>query len=168
MGTRIVPPEGDQGELAMSEMLANRHFASGHYEEAQKGFEAVLRRRPGHVTARKKLTVCYVQTGRLREAVDLVLGLMEEVPEALCSVAAAAHAEAEGFPCRAVLDAFAERGRSLGPGDYHAGLGVLQLYCNAEAALGELDRAAEEDPSRMEIRALRAVVRRHLEARHVG
>lgn len=150
----------------MSEMLANRHFASGHYEEARKGFEAVLRRRPGHVTARKKLTVCYVQTGRLREAVDLALGLMEEVPEALC--VAAAQSEAEGFPCRAVLAAFAERGRSLDRGAYHAGLGVLQLYCNAEAALGELGRAAEEDPSRMEIRALLAVVRRHLEAKHVG
>ncbi len=164
MGTHAVPPEGDQGESAMSEMLANRHFASGHYEEARKGFEAVLRRRPGNVTARKKLTVCYVQTGRLREAVDLVLGLMEENPEALRS----ADAGSEGFPCRAALDAFAERGRSLDPGDYHAGLGVLQLYCNAEAALGELDRAAEEDPSRMEIRALLAVVRRHLEAKHVG
>jgi tetratricopeptide (TPR) repeat protein len=152
-----------EGETSMSEMLANRYFASGRYEEAQAGLEAVLRRRPGHLGARKKLVMCYVQTGRLREALDLALGLMEDAPEAF----APAGPNAEDLPCRSVLGAFAERGRSLDPGSYHAGLGVLQLFCDAEVALSELDRAAEEDPSRIEIRALRAVVRKHLEAKHV-
>jgi len=147
----------------MSEMLANRYFASGRYEEAAAGFEAVLRRHPGHLAARKKLIVCYTQSGLLREALDLALGLMQDTPEALTGT----DPQAEGVPCRAILEAFAERARSLDPGSYHAGLGVLQLFCDAEAALADLDRAAEEDPSRIEVRALGSVIRKHLEAKHV-
>ncbi len=147
----------------MTEMLANRYFAAGRFEAAAEYFEHVLRRHPHHLGARKKLTVCFAQLGRIREALELAAGLMADQPQALT------HTDPleEGFPCPDLVGAFLDRGRSLPAGEHHATLAVLHLFCDPRRALLELDRAADERPVLPEARTLRNLVQRHLEANHV-
>jgi hypothetical protein len=64
----------------MSEMLANRYFLSGRYADAAGEFEELLEAHPPRVAVRRRLVICYTMTGRLRDALDLAVDIMREVP----------------------------------------------------------------------------------------
>ncbi len=147
----------------MPEMLANRYFRSGRFGEAAMIYEGVLRRYPGHLPARKKLVVSYVALGRLREALELALGLLDEGLEVL----AVSDPETEGFPCGDVQSVLRGTEPMLPPGVRHTSLALLQLFCRPEEALRELDLAVNAEPVIPDAPRLRSALKRHLEARHV-
>jgi tetratricopeptide (TPR) repeat protein len=146
----------------MSEMLANRYFYGARFADAAPGFEAVLRKYPDHVVARKKLVVCYVHMGRLQEALELALGLLREDPQVL----ARTDQESEGFPCGDTLEEFRKREKALSPAVFQTSVGVLQLFCNEKEAVQALTLASEMDGVCGEVRTLRSLVMRHMEAKH--
>ena len=146
----------------MSEMLANRYFFARRFADAVDGFEAVLRKKPDHVLVRKKLLVCYVYTGRLPEAIQLAVGLMQKDAEALMQT----DLEAEGFPCQSMVDGFRKKQEIVDEGTYHTGLALLLLLCNSPEVTEHLRLAAELDPVCSEIRTLRTLVLKHLEAKN--
>ncbi len=145
----------------MSEMLANRYFYGARFADAAPGFEAVLRKYPDHVAARKKLVICYVHIGRLQEALELAVGLLREDSRVLADT----DREAEGFPCGDTLADFRKREKALSPVSFQTSLGVLQLFCNEPEAVTALAGAAEMEGVCSEVRTLRALVAKHLELR---
>ena len=146
----------------MSEMLANRYFYGARFADAAPGFEAVLRKYPEHVAARKKLVVCYVHTGRLQEALELAVGLLREDSRILSQT----DKEAEGFPCGDTLEEFRRREKALTPVAFQTSLGVLQLFCNEGEAVKSLTAASEMEGACSEVRTLRTLIMRHMEAKH--
>ncbi len=55
----------------MSEMLANQYFLVRRFSEAEKVFEKILADNPKNNLAKKKLIICYINNGKIKNALDL-------------------------------------------------------------------------------------------------
>jgi hypothetical protein len=144
----------------MSEMLANRYFHAARFADAAAQYEGVLRRRPGHPDARKKLMVCYAMGGRLDDALDIAAGLLREAPDIFLDT----DPQGEGFPCREI-EALADRGAGDSV-ERAARLGLLYLFCDEPRAERELRSARETRGDLEALAAVHDLVLRHMEARH--
>jgi len=118
----------------MSVMLANRYMQAHRFADALPHYEAELREHPEDHAAALKLIVCYVQTGRIQEAVDHMTMLVESVPEALLGL----DPEAAGIPTGYVTAAVERRQGLLPPGQQYAALAVLHLYSDPHVALDDI------------------------------
>lgn len=146
----------------MSEMLANRYFLTGRFEEAGYEFSKLLEASPHRAAIRMRLVVCNTMMERLKEALELAVDIFQDSPEAV-----RVDPRIDGPSCKEAMSQLQERAKAMTPGMYHLSLGLLQLFCNEPQALEELNIALEKSPSFNEVRRLRALVERHLEAGHV-
>lgn len=148
----------------MSEMLANRYFLAGRFGDAAVHFEAVLRKHADHVQARKKLVICYAVVGRLREALELTVGLLSERPDAFLQT----DPEAEGYPCDRLRALLKPSDPKEPDPESHVARGLLSLFCDESSALREFGIALSERVEFGELHVVHGLVRKHMEAGHVG
>ncbi len=61
----------------MSEMLANHYFMTRNFIDAEKAFQKILVNKPDNNFWKKRLMVCYTQTGNFENALYLFLELIK-------------------------------------------------------------------------------------------
>ena len=61
-----------------SEMLGNKYFLARNYQGAAQNLQFVLSKNPINKSARKKIIICYTQTGEMEKAFDNFYTLVEE------------------------------------------------------------------------------------------
>jgi hypothetical protein len=147
----------------MSEMLANRYFLSGRFADAVELFEDVLRQRPDRVAARQRLIFSYVMAGRLEDAVRSAVRVARQDPHLLIDP----DEGDQGLPCRHLLLSYRRREESLDPARFRAGMGVIQLSCDPERALIEIEKALSYGPVCDGLGELRDYLKQELRAGQV-
>ena len=146
----------------MSEMLANRYFLTGRFAEAALEFERLRVKQPHRLTVKMKLVICHTMMERTREALKLAMEIYQEPPGGMMQI----DHRIDEFSCKEARDQLQGRAKAMTPGMYHLSLGLLQLFCDEVRALEELNRALERSPELSEVRRLKILVERHLEAGH--
>ena len=116
----------------MSEMLGNQYFLSRNYSRAAVTFSRVYSKNPKNFSVRKKLIICFTQTGELSKAFDFFYALVKENIEYLTNT----DPVADDCPCSELADKYGmvlpyEENSS----DLKLLLGILWLYCDAKKSL---------------------------------
>ena len=124
----------------MSEMLGNQYFMGRHYYEAKNEFELELKKQPSNLAIKKKLIVCYTQTGQVTEALDL----FHEVIVENINIIINTDPIRDDCPCPELIDKINTPGKEL-KDEYEINLvyGIIWLYCDAENSLYYFETAQQ-------------------------
>ncbi|PKL83721.1 MAG: hypothetical protein CVV24_03485 [Ignavibacteriae bacterium HGW-Ignavibacteriae-3] len=127
----------------MKEMLGNQYFMARNYPAAQGEFEECLVKNPKNKSVRKKLIVCYTQTGRIKEAIKFFNELIAEDIQFIINT----NPVTDDCPCPELVAKIEGQGifneESL---DYCIVLGIIWLYCDISKSLEYFIKANEKAP----------------------
>ncbi|MBI1936851.1 MAG: tetratricopeptide repeat protein [Ignavibacteriales bacterium] len=128
----------------MSEMLGNYHFLVRNYSLAIKPLEKIIEGEPGEKKAKKKLIVCYTQTGQLEKALNLFYELIREDFDCIINT----NPESEDCPCPHLTKDL-ECGLIERDDEYELDieLGILWLYCSKEKSAEYFCKAQKLNPA---------------------
>ncbi len=115
-----------------SEMLGNKYFLARNYESAAANFQHTLQTDPINKAIRKKIIICYTQTGQIQKAFDIFYKLVKEDIYFVIET----DLVAEDCPCPELIDKY---GTVLpyesGSSDMKLMLAMLWLYCSVTKSL---------------------------------
>ncbi|MDZ7292124.1 MAG: tetratricopeptide repeat protein [candidate division KSB1 bacterium] len=122
----------------MSEMLANQYFLARRFEKAQPIFEELLEKEPHNLRAKKKLIICYTQTGELERAENLFLEVLRDNPYVIIDT----DPNSEDCPCAELVEHI-ERDLETTPPSaaFFNRIGILYLCCDLDASLNYFRRS---------------------------
>ena len=127
----------------MSEMLGNQYFLSRQFDRALHHLEKVLEQEPGNDRVKKKLIICYCETGHVRAA----MRLFENVLETNISLIVDTDVVSEDCPCPDILERMNwYRKVAANSADFHSILGMLHLYCNISESINSFEKATQLNP----------------------
>jgi len=113
----------------VSEMLGNQYFLAKKYASAAGNFVQTLLEDPQNKAVRKKLIICYTQTGDIKKALDVFLELITEDMDFVTNT----DLKEDACPCPELI---AKYGTVLpyenNSTDLRIMLSILWLYCDAE------------------------------------
>ena len=121
----------------MNEMLANHHFLVRNYSGASEELERIINVRPDKKLM-KKLIICYTQTGRPDEALNLFLSVIKDDINIITST----NLDSEDCPCPELI--FKVESNDVDYKDKYTKsyvLGILWLYCDLAESLKYFLRA---------------------------
>ncbi len=122
----------------MSEMLGNRYFIARRFSKAIPYLEAALEESPHSVKIKKKLIICYIQTGRFEEAFKLVYEVINSEPQVILET----DLYYEDCPCGELLPLWHEKEREeTNKMELYVVLGMLYLYCDIDKAIEYFNKA---------------------------
>ncbi|MFA7228101.1 MAG: tetratricopeptide repeat protein [Melioribacteraceae bacterium] len=111
----------------MSEMLGNQFFMARNYEAAQAEFEEVLLKDPFNKGAKKKIIVCYTQTGKVKNAVKYFNELISEDIKFIIDT----NPHLDDCPCPELVEKIeGQKGFYEDSKDHLIILGIIWLYCD--------------------------------------
>lgn len=124
----------------MSEMLGNHFFMVRDFPSALAEFEGMLSQNSSLKKIKKKLIICYIQTGRIAKAFKLFSEIISREIELITNT----DIKKDDCPCPEIIESFTSvqsiNEESI---DYYLSLGMLWLYCNAEKSLQSFQLAKE-------------------------
>ena len=116
----------------MSEMLANQYFMAKNYLFAVNALEKALLNDPNNKGMRSKLVICYTQTGKIKNAWDIFISLVEDDVDYILNC----DPFSDDCPCSEILSDFEKklqtRKNSI---EYLLSLGMLWLYCDINKSI---------------------------------
>lgn len=126
-----------------SEMLGNKYFLARNYKSAALNFQHTLKEDPFNKSARKKIIICYTQTGQIQKAFENFYQLVQEDIDFIINT----DLIADDCPCPELTAKFGNvlpyKSESL---DLKLMLAMLWLYCNAEKSLEFFKMISVENP----------------------
>ncbi len=144
----------------MSEMLGNQYFMARNYSAAQREFEEVLSKYPDNRSAKKKLVVCYTQTGRLKESFEYFLELVKSDIEFIVKT----DPIKDDCPCPELIDKLEPKNKDvIDSFDYNLIMGIIWLYCDITHSQSYFTKLKELDPSNAEIELVLTSIRSYLQ-----
>ena len=127
----------------MSEMLGNQYFLSRNFDKAVHHLEDALAIEPDNGKVKKKLVICYCETGHVQSALEL----FDKITSTNIELIAETDIVQEDCPCPEILERMRwyeqVAANSL---DFHCIMGMLNLYCNIDDSLAAFGRALEINP----------------------
>lgn len=127
----------------MSEMLGNQYFMSRQFDKALHHLERVLEGEPENERVKKKLIICYCETGHVRAA----LRLFEQVITNNIRLIIDTDLVSEDCPCPDILERMNwYRKVAVNSADFHSILGMLNLYCNISESINSFQTAFDLRP----------------------
>lgn len=115
-----------------SEMLGNKYFLARNYRGAAQNLQFVLTQNPINIPARKKIIICYTQTGEIEKAFDNFYTLVKEDVSSIINT----DPVADDCPCPELI---AKYGKVYEyekiSFDMKLMLGMLWLYCDVNQSL---------------------------------
>ncbi|MBU2507351.1 MAG: hypothetical protein KJ799_11610 [Bacteroidetes bacterium] len=130
----------------MNEMLGNQYFMARNYPAAEIELEKSLEKFPAHKGIRRKLIVCYTQTGKVRNALQAFLSLAKEDIDFIIN----ADPIEDDCPCPELVEKMNSLEPQLDSLDREIVAGILWLYCDIEKSLQHFDNAVKfnnDDPT---------------------
>jgi tetratricopeptide (TPR) repeat protein len=116
----------------MSEMLGNKYFQSRNYSMAASTFSKVYTSDPHNLSVRKKMIICFTQTGELSKAFDFFYALVKENIKYIINT----DLVGDDCPCEELANKY---GKILpyeaNSNDLKLLLGMLWLYCDVDKSL---------------------------------
>lgn len=125
-------------------MLGNQYFMARKYYEAEFELEETLQKVPDSKTIKKKLIVCYTQTGKINKSLELFYDLLREDVE----IIAETDPVLDDCPCYELVEKveklklYDENSR-----DFYVLQGIIWSYCNIKKALKYFEAAKSIDPN---------------------
>ncbi len=132
----------------MSEMLANRYFLARQFSKAIPYFEDILQNNPSADLVRKKMIICYIETGRISEAFSLFYELVRKDPHIIIDT----DSYYDDCPCAELIPKWRQKeNASSASFELYEIMGMLNLYCDVDKSLEYFDKAAHvaETPSKL-------------------
>lgn len=139
----------------MSEMLGNQYFLSRNFSKAKEAYENVLQVEPQNDFVKKRLIICYTQTGEILKAFDLFYELVKKDIEIITST----DLVADDCPCPELISKY-ENVKPNGEcsRDAKLMLGMLWLFCNAQTSFEFFNTLAKEEKSDKRINEIRNII----------
>ncbi len=115
----------------MSEMLGNQYFLSRKFCEAINELEETLRKYPANKSAKKKLIICYVKTGKIFTALELFEELISEDVDFIINT----DPILDDCPCPEIIYEVENTAVYTNDQEQAIALGILWLYCDIKFSL---------------------------------
>jgi len=126
-----------------SEMLGNKYFLARNYNLAAVNFQETLKSDPINKAIRKKLIICYTQTGQVKKAFDIFYLLAKEDIEFIIDT----DLVADDCPCEELTKKYGNilpyENESV---DLKLMLAMLWLYCSTQRSLKFFKQLITEIP----------------------
>lgn len=147
----------------MSEMLGNQYFMARKYDLAEPVLESCLRKYPENKSIKKKLIVCYTQTGKLELTLPLFLSLIKDDIEFIINT----DPIEDDCPCPELIYDLenSDKSRTDLIVEYEK-LGVLWLYCDVNKSLYYFKRALSLDPTKTVLKSIQVIIKNYLDGNH--
>jgi tetratricopeptide (TPR) repeat protein len=116
----------------MSEMLGNQYFLARNYENAAKNLQFALDNDPLNKAVRKKLIICYSQTGEIQKAFNIFYNLVLEDVDCIINT----DVVSDDCPCPDLVKHYGKIfPYEENSTDLKIMLGMLWLYCEVQTSL---------------------------------
>lgn len=115
----------------MHEMLGNQYFLIRNYIEAEKEFEVGLLSDPDNFKIKKKLIVCYIQTGHVDSALTLFHNIVSTDPKIITDT----NPEEDNCPCPEIIYELESILNNSEVELKTLSLAMLWLYCDLEESI---------------------------------
>ena len=139
-----------------SEMLGNKYFLARNYRGAAQNLQYVLSQNPINKAARKKIIICYTQTGEIEKAFENFYSLVEEDISFIINT----DPVADDCPCpELVFDMEQKLENNQESIDFNLILGMLWLYCNEEKSIYYFNRVLQIDPGYSKVKIILALLK---------
>lgn len=130
--------------INMSEMLGNQYFMARNYSTALVELEDALFKNPTSKAIRKKLIICYTQTGKVTEALNLFYGLISEDIDFIIKT----DALKDDCPCPELTEQIEKKNYPNEPSvEFFLVLGMIWLYCDVEKSFEYFIKASDINSS---------------------
>ncbi|MBI9071595.1 MAG: hypothetical protein JEY94_08345 [Melioribacteraceae bacterium] len=140
----------------MSEMLGNQYFMARKFSEAEKELEECSISNPKNKLIKKKLIICYVETGKLINAIELFISLIREDIDIIINT----HPIDDDCPCPELIYNY-ENSLDLnnqGEKDLLI-LGILWLYCDFNKSMEKFEEAVQKKSSDIEAKTILRIMK---------
>lgn len=128
----------------MSEMLANQYFLVRRFSEAEKVFEKILSDNPKNNLAKKKLIICYINNGKIKEA----LNLFYDVISSDITIITKTNIADDDCPCPEIITKFDKINEpSMSYQTKLEIMGMLWLYCDYYKSIQHFEKLKEFNPN---------------------
>ncbi|MFN3871848.1 MAG: tetratricopeptide repeat protein [Ignavibacterium sp.] len=140
----------------MSEMLGNQYFLTRNFSKAKEAYEKVLESEPNNDYLKKRLIICYTQTGEIKKAFEFFYEIVKKDIELITKT----DIVADDCPCPELISRYG----NIKPNDecsYDSKLmlGILWLYCNTEKSFEFFENLANEETSGSKIKEIRNLIK---------
>ena len=144
-----------------SEMLGNKYFLARNYKNAAKNFQHTLQTDPINKSVRKKLIICYTQTGQIQKAFENFYMLVKEDLNFIIET----DIVADDCPCPELIEKY---GNVLpyekDSFDMKLMLAMLWLYCDAKKSLEFFKGILVENPGDSRIKEIVSFIEKKIKS----
>lgn len=142
----------------MSEMLGNQYFIARNYWGAAKELEQALARDPRNKTIRRKLIVCYNQTGEIHKALNVFQSLVRDDIDFIINT----DPVEDDCPCGDLVhDTEKTLFESQQSVDMLLRLGMLWLFCDENKSREYFEKALKVEQNNAAIKTVLTVFNSH-------
>lgn len=144
----------------MFEMLGNQFFMVRNYGRAAEMLQQASWKDPRNKLIRRKLVICYTQTGEVEKALENFTWLINEDFDFIANI----DPVAEDCPCSGlVYDMEEQMPQNQDSPDFYLILGMLWLYCDLERSLGHFLRARQLNPADERLKSIILLIQSRLD-----
>jgi tetratricopeptide (TPR) repeat protein len=128
----------------MSEMLANQYFLVRRFSEAEKVYEKIIADDPKNNLARKKLIICYINNGKIKNALELFYNVILVDIKIITNT----NVTDDDCPCPEIITKFDKLNEpDLSYQSKLEILGMLWLYCDYYKSIQHFEKLKEVNPN---------------------
>jgi tetratricopeptide (TPR) repeat protein len=139
----------------MSEMLANHYFHSRNYASAQALYEPLLAQKPAEKSLRRRMVVCYLQTGAIRKALAIFTHLVLEDADFIINT----HPVDDDCPCPELIAEMQVQSPDALSLEMELRLGMLWLYCDISKSVYYFEQALRQHPDERDVQQILTCLR---------
>jgi tetratricopeptide (TPR) repeat protein len=141
-------------------MLGNQYFMARNYRAAQDEFELAIKKDPTLNRLKKKLIICYTQTGKVKQAIDLFIELISEHIELIIDT----DPIRDDCPCPDLVEQIEKlKDSHTNSLDYHLILGIVWLYCDVNKSIEYFIKARQLEPADPRINKTIQIIENYLQ-----
>ncbi|GJQ61699.1 MAG: hypothetical protein SCALA702_07520 [Melioribacteraceae bacterium] len=144
----------------MSEMLGNQYFMARKYELAEPVLESCLRKYPDNKSIKKKLIVCYTQTGKIEQALPTFLSLIKDDIEFIINT----DPIDDDCPCPELIYDLENSDNSKDELMFeYEKLGILWLYCDVNKSFFYFKKAVSLMPDKTVLKSIHVILKNYID-----
>lgn len=143
----------------MSEMLGNQYFLSRNFTKAKEVYEKILESEPQNNFVKKRLVICYTQTGEINKAFNVFYEIIKNEIDVIINT----DIVADDCPCPELINKYGNiKPTDECSRDSRVMLGILWLFCSTEKSLEFFESLSSEEKSDMRIPEVRNIIKEKL------
>ena len=142
-------------------MLGNQYFLARNFHKAAENLSLATREDPANKGVRRKLIVCYTQTGESEKALEIFLTLIKQDADFIINT----DPIDDDCPCsELVYDYEARLPEKPVKKNLLIILGMLWLYCDLSRSIKYFSEALQKDPENIRVKSVLAILNAKINA----